>query len=66
MHKQNMQTGKELDANKIHGDSVADLQMSVDGTHFVTASTDKSAKLVDTQSLEVRILLTLLFWTVYL
>ena len=27
--------------------------MSVDGTHFVTASADKSAKLVDTQSLEV-------------
>lgn len=30
------------------------MQMSVDGTHFVTASNDKSAKLVDTQTLQAR------------
>lgn len=40
--------------NKIHAGSIADLQMSTDGTHFVTASFDNLSKLVDTQTLEVR------------
>lgn len=30
-----------------------DMQLSKDGTHFITASTDMTAKLVDTESLEV-------------
>lgn len=47
------ETGKLLAENQIHEKNIADLQMSVDGTHFITASYDRSAKLVDTQTLEV-------------
>eukprot|EP00887_Chlorella_sp_A99_P004303 scaffold15.g4303.t1 len=48
-----VETGKVKEEAKIHDKHIADLQMAVDGTHFVTASNDKSAKLVDTQTLEV-------------
>lgn len=48
-----MQTGKMVEENKIHDATISDLQMYVDGTHFVTASNDRSAKLVDSLSLEV-------------
>ena len=49
-----MQTGKVKMESKIHAGSIADLQMSTDVTHFVTASFDNMSKLVDTQTLEVR------------
>ena len=49
-----VQTGKMKMENKIHAGSIADLQMSTDGTHFVTASFDNMAKLVDAQTLEAR------------
>lgn len=49
-----MQTGKVKMESKIHAGSIADLQMSTDGTHFVTASFDNMSKLVDTQTLEAR------------
>lgn len=49
-----VQTGKLKLESKIHAGSIADIQMSTDGTHFVTASFDNLAKLVDTQTLEVR------------
>lgn len=37
----------------MHEKQISDLKLSVDGTHFITASADKTAKLVDTQTLEV-------------
>lgn len=48
-----VETGKVKEEAKIHDKHIADLQVSVDGTHFVTASNDKTAKLVDTQTLQV-------------
>ena len=48
-----VQTGKLLEEQKAHSDTVCDLQMSSDGSHLVTASKDKTAKLLDAQSLEV-------------
>lgn len=48
-----VETGKVLEENQLHDKVIQDMQMSVDGTHFVTASADRSAKLVDTQTLEV-------------
>ena len=48
-----MQTGKLLEEQKAHSDTVCDLQMSSDGSHLVTASKDKTAKLLDAQTLEV-------------
>lgn len=48
-----MQTGKAVESRKLHSDMIMDLQLSADGTHFITASTDMSAKLVDTLTLEV-------------
>ena len=47
-----MQTGKVVEENKIHDAAINDLQLSTDGTHFVTASNDKTAKLVETSTLE--------------
>ncbi|KAK2076514.1 hypothetical protein QBZ16_001040 [Prototheca wickerhamii] len=47
------ETGKELLSAKVHDKAIQDLQMSADGTHFITASTDCSAKLIDTATLEV-------------
>ena len=48
-----VETGKLLQEEALHEKQVNDLQMSADGTHFVTASADRTAKLVDTQTLEV-------------
>lgn len=39
--------------NLIHDSQINDIRFSTDGTHFVTASADLSAKLVDTLTLEV-------------
>lgn len=47
-----VQTGKVLEENKIHDATINDLQLSADGSHFVTASNDRTAKLVDTVTLE--------------
>ena len=47
------QTGKMLQEQKAHSDTVCDLQMSADSSHLVTASKDKTAKLLDAQTLEV-------------
>ena len=48
-----VETGKMLAEAHLHEKTIQDMQISVDGTHFITASTDRSAKLVDTASLEV-------------
>lgn len=44
-----VETGKVLAEAQLHEKQVMDMQMSVDGTHFITASADRTAKLVDTQ-----------------
>lgn len=37
---------------QVHEDAIQDMQLSADGAYVITASLDKSAKLVDVQSLE--------------
>jgi len=48
-----VETGDLKEERKIHDGQINDLKMSQDGTHFITASSDKSAKLIDTQTLEI-------------
>ena len=48
-----VETGKLLHEVQLHEKTIQDMQMSQDGTHFVTASVDRTAKLVDTNSFEV-------------
>jgi len=43
------QTGEVKEEKQLHEKQINDLKMSPDGTHFITASSDKTAKLVDTQ-----------------
>lgn len=47
------ETGKLLQTEALHEKIINDLKFSTDMTHFVTASTDKAAKLVDTDTFEV-------------
>ncbi|KAG0308938.1 translation initiation factor eIF3 subunit [Dissophora globulifera] len=47
------ETGKYISTNTVHELTLTDLQMSADRTYFITASKDKSAKIVETESLEV-------------
>ena len=42
-----------MESRQLHNNVVTDMQLSPDGTHFITSSTDLQAKLVDTISLEV-------------
>ncbi|KAK9829979.1 hypothetical protein WJX72_009008 [[Myrmecia] bisecta] len=53
VRRYDVETGKMLQEEHIHEGYIQDMQMSTDGTHFVTASLDKTAKLVDAQTLEV-------------
>lgn len=46
------QTGKQLVESREHKKQVQDLQLSADGTHFVTASIDKTAKVFDSATLD--------------
>lgn len=39
---------------QVHEDAIQDMQFSADGSYVITASLDKTAKLVDVISLEVR------------
>ncbi len=47
-----MQVGKMIEEKQVHEKQVQDMQLSLDGTHVCTASTDRTAKLVDVQTLE--------------
>lgn len=47
-----VETGKNVESQQLHKGNVMDLQLSKDGTHFITASTDMQAKLVDMVTLE--------------
>jgi WD40 repeat protein len=44
-----VETGKCVAQETLHKKQISDMQMSADGTHFITASIDSTAKLVDTQ-----------------
>ncbi|KAG9319466.1 hypothetical protein KVV02_007029 [Mortierella alpina] len=46
-------TGDCISTNKVHEATLTDLQMSADRTYFITASKDKSAKIIESESLEV-------------
>lgn len=47
-------TGEEIETNeKAHMGQVTDLQLSPDGTYFVTSSKDKTAKIHDSKNLQV-------------
>eukprot|EP01026_Neomeris_dumetosa_P036467 TRINITY_DN2944_c0_g1_i10.p1 TRINITY_DN2944_c0_g1~~TRINITY_DN2944_c0_g1_i10.p1 ORF type:complete len:295 (-),score=40.81 TRINITY_DN2944_c0_g1_i10:220-1029(-) len=48
-----VETGKIIEQNQVHDLNVSDVQMSQDGTHCITSSHDKTAKLVDVQTLEI-------------
>lgn len=54
-----LQTGQVKEEKEVHEKQINDLKMAPDGTHFITASSDKTAKLVDTQTLEVGLHLAL-------
>jgi translation initiation factor 3 subunit I len=53
IRKWDVETGKIIAEAKIHDKHIMDLQMSTDGSHFATASNDRTAKLVDADTLEV-------------
>jgi translation initiation factor 3 subunit I len=46
-------SGEKLYQTDVHAGPVTDLQWSPDRTYFITASKDKTAKLIDSRSLEV-------------
>jgi translation initiation factor 3 subunit I len=46
-----VEAGKVVDEAHLHKGSITDLQLSPDGTHFVTSSLDTTAKLVDAHTL---------------
>ncbi|PSS27283.1 hypothetical protein M430DRAFT_130643 [Amorphotheca resinae ATCC 22711] len=46
-------TGEQLDNVKVHDLDITDLQWAPDRTYFITASKDKTAKLINTRDLEV-------------
>ena len=46
------QTGEQLQVVEAHSKQVADMQVSKDGTHFISASADKVSKLWDSETLE--------------
>lgn len=46
-----LKTGKKINTNKGHKTQINDMQMNKDGTMFVTASKDHTAKLFDSDSL---------------
>lgn len=47
-----VEAGKCVAESPLHKGSITDLQLSSDGTHFVTSSLDTTAKLVDAQTLK--------------
>ena len=48
-----VQTGKITAENRIHDLDIKDMRFSRDGTHFITASGDRTSKIVDAQDLTV-------------
>ena len=48
-----IQTGKMLLEEKVHEDAIQDLQLAPEGGYAVSASLDKTAKLVDLETFQV-------------
>mmetsp|Transcript_37121 Transcript_37121/g.82588 ORF Transcript_37121/g.82588 Transcript_37121/m.82588 type:complete len:325 (+) Transcript_37121:167-1141(+) len=53
MRKWDSETGKMLHEVQVHEDAIQDLQLSADGSYGISASLDKTAKLVDIETFEV-------------
>lgn len=53
LRKWDSETGKMLLEERVHQDAIQDFQIAPDGSYGITASLDKSAKLVDTETFEV-------------
>jgi len=47
-----VETGQHLQTEYLHEKHIKDLKFSEDGTHFITASTDKTSKLVDSDTFQ--------------
>lgn len=48
-----MQTGKMLQEVQVHEEAIQDMQMSPDETHVITASLDKTGRLIDVETFQV-------------
>lgn len=53
LRRWDVETGKCLQETQVHEDAIQDMQMSADQTHAITASLDKTAKLIDVETFEV-------------
>eukprot|EP00240_Pyramimonas_obovata_P005849 CAMPEP_0118958698 /NCGR_PEP_ID=MMETSP1169-20130426/62756_1 /TAXON_ID=36882 /ORGANISM="Pyramimonas obovata, Strain CCMP722" /LENGTH=321 /DNA_ID=CAMNT_0006906823 /DNA_START=61 /DNA_END=1026 /DNA_ORIENTATION=- len=53
IRKWDVESGKQIEEVEAHGKVVQDLEMSLDGSYFLTCSLDKTAKLWDSHTLEV-------------
>jgi len=53
IRKYNTETGKQIFEDQIHEKQISDLRWSADMTHMITASLDKTSKLLDAETLEV-------------
>ncbi|GAX75437.1 hypothetical protein CEUSTIGMA_g2881.t1 [Chlamydomonas eustigma] len=53
LRKWDSETGQMLLEEKVHEDAIQDFQLSPDGSYGVTASLDKTAKLVDLETFQV-------------
>ncbi|KAG1670206.1 hypothetical protein FOA52_014982 [Chlamydomonas sp. UWO 241] len=53
LRKWDSETGKLLLEKQVHTDAIQDMQMSHDGSHAITASLDKTAKLIEPTTFEV-------------
>lgn len=48
-----VETGKVLQEAQVHQKDIRDMQLAPDGTHLITASADRTAKVLDAATLEV-------------
>uniref|UniRef100_A0A7S0V0Y0 Eukaryotic translation initiation factor 3 subunit I n=1 Tax=Polytomella parva TaxID=51329 RepID=A0A7S0V0Y0_9CHLO len=53
VRKWNLDSGEIALEVKIHEDSIQDMQISTDATHLITASLDRTSKIIDAETLEV-------------
>uniref|UniRef100_A0A061RNP7 Eukaryotic translation initiation factor 3 subunit I n=1 Tax=Tetraselmis sp. GSL018 TaxID=582737 RepID=A0A061RNP7_9CHLO len=53
IRKYDTETGKLIHEDQVHAEQISDIRISQDLTHMITASQDKTAKLLDAQTLEV-------------
>ncbi|KAG2483807.1 hypothetical protein HYH03_017330 [Edaphochlamys debaryana] len=53
LRRWDVETGALLQEETVHEDAIQDMQMSPDESHVITASLDKTAKLIDIESFQV-------------